>query len=129
MTIAMALAVTGCTRIYRAGVAVDGPRSNEEKLRIAQSMASEARLLRLREQLKAQFPSLSAGQLEGLGLSWNQTTSQSLAGQGSNTTVAVIITMRFEGDFDPSPVVETASAIIRAEMAANSPPTQAGIAP
>lgn len=128
VAIVMALAVIGCTRIYRVGVAVDGASSNEQKLRIAQSIASESRLVRLREQLRAQFPSLSAGQLEGLGLSWNQTTSQSLAGQGSSTTIAVIITMRFEGNLDPSPVVEAASVIIRAEIAANDPPIRAGAA-
>ncbi len=117
-TVALMTAIVAltCTQTYQAQVEVVGDLSVEGKVRIAEAIASDEHLGSLRRQVGERFPAATASQLEGLGLSWTQTTFQSLAGQGSSTTVSVIVTMRRGSDFDPEPFVEAARAIIEAEV-------------
>jgi len=116
----LVLAIAGCSRFYKTVILVEGPASSEAKLRLAKSIASESRLIHLRAQLKAQFPSLSASRLEGLSLTWSQTTFQSVTGQDSGTSVSVVVTMRIDGDFNPTPILDAARKIIEAEIARSS---------
>lgn len=117
-----ALTTVACTRVYRVAVVIDAPDSVAGRLQIAQSIATESRLGQLRLQLKERFPFLSPSQLEGLGLSWNQTTFQSFTGQGSGTTVSVLVTLRFEAGLDPVPIVNAAGAIIESEVRTRTHP-------
>jgi hypothetical protein len=116
-SLVLALALAGCIKqSYQGDIEVKRGDSVEEKIRIAQSVATAARVRRLAAQLKERFPAMTPKQLDGLSLAWGQTTSQSLTGSGSSTTVHVRVRIRYEGSLDPKPVIEAAITILEPEV-------------
>lgn len=113
-------ASAACNQTLQAQVVIDGGQSVEDKARIAGAIASDERLALLRSELRERFPTLSPSQAEGVGLSWNQTTFQSLTGQGSSSAVVVIVEMRYESGLDPRPIVDAARETIEAEVRATA---------
>ena len=97
----------------------------EERARWAEAFVTEERFERLKVQLKERLPQLTDTQLSQLGLRWNQTTFQSFTGQGSSTTVTIIVVVGTDGTFDPAPILAAAAAILEPEI--NGPPAVAPI--
>ena len=85
----------------------------EEKLAIANTVATEPRLARLKEQVKERLPGTTDAQLARMGLLLNEHHS----GAGpTGTAVRIIVTIEEQGGVDGALVVKTAAAILEAEI-------------
>jgi hypothetical protein len=110
-------AAVGCvTKTYQNAIEVKGGATVEERVRWAESYVTQARLDRLKVQLKERLPSITDQQLSMMGLRWNQTTFQSFTGQGSTTTVTISVGIQYDNSFDPAPIIAAASAILEPEI-------------
>jgi hypothetical protein len=119
---ACALSVSACTVNKTSQHAIEVKRGNttEEKVAIARSIATEDRVTRLRQELKARLPGVTDEQLARLGLRWNEFHFTSLGAGKSGTTVTVAVGIRVDGSFDPKPILDAAVGILEPEI--NSPP-------
>ena len=121
-SLVLALALAGCIKhTYQGDIEVTRGDSVDEKIRIAQSVATAERVRRLAAQLKERFPAMTPKQLDGLSLGWGQKMSESLTGNSSSTTVGVRVRIRYEGNLDPKPVIDAAITILEPEV---NPPAQ-----
>jgi len=114
--LAMAYASHTYANTYAKAIEVKHGASTDDKLRIAKSIATEERFARLKAQLRERFPSLTARQLDGLGLRWNVRHFTPLTGQRPHDRVTVIALIEYDGSFDPKPIIEAATKILEPEV-------------
>ncbi|PYR96822.1 MAG: hypothetical protein DMG12_25460 [Acidobacteria bacterium] len=110
----------------------------EEKLRIAQSVVTAERLVRLKAQLKDRVPAVTDEQLAGLGLSWSLiqsggavTVNESSVGNNEAANgagefiglnrkpgnyVIVTVGVQHNSSFDPEPILDAAFLILEPEV-------------
>src|SRR5262249_31086046 len=101
---------------YQNVLEVGAGGSVEEKLRLAQSIATERRLARLKVQVRERLPNVTDAQLAHMGLRWNRTDFHSFAGNGSRTIVTVAVVLQYDSSFDPKPIIAAATAILEPEV-------------
>jgi hypothetical protein len=121
LIIAIVSSLACMTKSYQNSIEVTRGGSTEANLAIAQSIVTQARFDRLKAELRAQLPTLTEEQLDGLGLRWNQVTMQSLTGQGRRTGVFIIVSVVVKGDFNPKGVIDAASAILARDINESTP--------
>ena len=111
------LILIGCAhRFDYSAIEVKGGTGVEERLRIAQGIVTQARLARLKREIKARVPGITDKQLASLGLRWNQATLTTFQGGGSRTVVSVVVVLQDDGEFDPQPILRAAVAILEPEV-------------
>ncbi len=103
-------------RTTKSTIEVRGDRTIEQKLRWVEEHITETRLTRLKAQLMEQIPSITNEQLADMSLGWNETTLQSLTGNGSSKGIIVWVTIQHSKEFDPSTMMTVATAILDTEI-------------
>jgi hypothetical protein len=89
-------------------------------------LITEARLARLKAELKQRHPALTDAHLERIGIRWNETWSVNDDGTKGGRSVAILVIMEDRPGADASAVVETAARILDAEI---NGPVLSGIQP
>lgn len=93
LLITLGVVSNGCSMTYtqRDSVVIPGDATGEEKVRIAQRIATQVWESGIQAEATAEFPNLTAQELQGLAIRWNVITSKSLGGgdEGVKSTVSV----------------------------------------
>jgi len=139
LLLVVGLAFSACRAgTTRGSLEVKAGDTIEEKLRIAQSVVTAERLVRLKAQLKDRVPAVTDEQLAGLGLSWSLiqsggavTVNESSVGNNEAANgagefiglnrkpgnyVIVTVGVQHNSSFDPEPILDAAFLILEPEV-------------
>jgi len=110
------LLCTGCVRhVESHSILINVGSSIDEKLEIARSIATPARLDLLRQEIKARVPGVTDAQLQGLDLRAARSVFKGFDGSSSES-VTVTVVVQHDGKFAPEPMIQAAVAILDAEI-------------
>ena len=111
------LLVSSCvTRTQQFGFEVRRGASIEEKIARAKEVVTEARIARLKVELKEKHADLTDAQLEKLGIRWTENGEVTAGGGKANRSVTITVTMEELPGADTAAVVVTAARILDAEI-------------
>jgi hypothetical protein len=103
----------GVTRTQQYGIEVKRGATTKEQLQVAKSVVTQARLDRLKSEIRRQMPAVPDAALERMGLRWNQTTFHPFTSEESRAAVLVLVVMEECPGVDAKAVVEAAAVDLR----------------
>ena len=88
----------------------------EERIESAKPVVTNARLQRLKGELKEKYPQLTDGHLDHFGVRWNEHWTVAADGGKANRSVTITVIMEERGGVDTAAVVESAARTLDAEV-------------
>ena len=108
--------MSGITQTRQYSFEVKRGASIEEKLERAKELVTEARMARLKVELREKHPDLTDAQLEKMGIRWTENWQVTADGGKGNRSLTITVTMQEQPGADSAAVVETAARILEAEI-------------
>ena len=90
--------------------------SIEEKIERAKELVTEARIARLKVELREKHADLTDAQLEKIGIRWTENWQVTADGGKANRSVTMTVIMQERPGADTAAVVKTAARILDAEI-------------
>ena len=111
------LLVSSCiTRTQQYAFEVRRGASIEEKIGRAKELVTEARIARLKVELREKHADLTDAQLEKVGIRWTENWQVTADGGKANRSVTITVIMQEQPGADTAAVVKTAARILDAEI-------------
>ncbi len=119
LAIGAALAGCGPDRSYLDSVDVPGDRPTNEKVEIAQAIATREGQAHLLDEVRKRFPALTEDQTRAFVVTWRVYGAPSPAAAPRRERVAVVIGFRHVAPpFDPRPVVDYCKGVLARQLEA-----------
>jgi hypothetical protein len=113
---ACVLASSCITRTSQYALEVRRGASIEEKVERAKELVTEARLARLKVELRQKHADLTDAQLERIGVRWVENWQVAADGGKTNRSVTITVIMQEQPGANTAAVVKTAARILDAEI-------------
>jgi hypothetical protein len=110
------LASSCVTRTTQFSFEVKRGASIEEKIERAKELVTEARIARLKIELREKHPDLTEAQLQRIGIRWIDNRPVTPDGSKANRFVTITVIMQEQAGADTAAVVKTAARILDAEI-------------